>query len=73
VGIAPGLTLTSPWLQGEKFEQAHQLSPLGRSSTPADVVQAVAFALNNRALTGTTLLVDGGQHLQRFPRDFSMM
>ena len=23
--------------------------------------------------TGTTLLVDGGQHLQRFERDFSMM
>lgn len=73
VGVAPGLTLTSPWLQGQKFDQAHQLSPLGRSSTPTDVVQAVAFALQNRALTGSTLLVDGGQHLQRFTRDFSMM
>jgi hypothetical protein len=25
------------------------------------------------ALTGTTLLVDGGQHLMRFDRDFSLM
>ncbi|MFN3886167.1 MAG: short-chain dehydrogenase, partial [Aquabacterium sp.] len=25
------------------------------------------------SITGTTLLVDGGQHLQRFERDFSMM
>ncbi|WP_286746197.1 SDR family oxidoreductase [Aquabacterium sp. UBA2148] len=73
VGVAPGLTLTSEWLQGEKFEQLHQLSPLGRSSTPEDVAATVAFALANRSMTGTTLLVDGGQHLQRFERDFSMM
>jgi NAD(P)-dependent dehydrogenase (short-subunit alcohol dehydrogenase family) len=73
VGVAPGLTLTSEWLQGEKFEQLHQLSPLGRSSTPDDVAATVAFALANRSVTGTTLLVDGGQHLQRFARDFSMM
>lgn len=73
VGVAPGLTLTSDWLQGEAFEQAHALSPLGRSSTPEDVAATVAFALGNRSMTGTTLLVDGGQHLQRFERDFSMM
>ena len=73
VGVAPGLTLTSDWLQGEAFAQAHALSPLGRSSTPEDVAATVAFALGNRSMTGTTLLVDGGQHLQRFERDFSMM
>lgn len=73
VGVAPGLTLTSEWLQGERFEQLHRQSPLGRSSTPDDVAATVAFALANRSITGTTLLVDGGQHLQRFDRDFSMM
>ena len=73
VGVAPGLTLTSDWLQGERFDQLHRSSPLGRSSTPGDVAATVAFALANRSITGTTLLVDGGQHLQRFPRDFSMM
>ena len=73
VGVAPGLTRTSDWLQGEAFEPAHALSPLGRSSTPEDVAATVAFALGNRSMTGTTLLVDGGQHLQRFERDFSMM
>jgi NAD(P)-dependent dehydrogenase (short-subunit alcohol dehydrogenase family) len=73
VGVAPGLTLTSEWLQGADFEQAHRLSPLGRSSTPEDVAATVAFALANQSMTGTTLLVDGGQHLQRFERDFSMM
>jgi NAD(P)-dependent dehydrogenase (short-subunit alcohol dehydrogenase family) len=73
VGVAPGLTLSSDWLQGEQFAQAHKLSPLGRSSTPQDVAATVAFALANQSITGTTLLVDGGQHLQRFARDFSMM
>src|SRR5690606_30810238 len=73
VGVAPGLTLTSEWLKGEKFDQMHQLSPLGRSSTAADVAATVAFALSNASITGTTLLVDGGQHLQRFDRDFSRM
>jgi NAD(P)-dependent dehydrogenase (short-subunit alcohol dehydrogenase family) len=73
VGVAPGLTLTSHLLSQEQFERLHKLSPLGRSSTPEDIAHAVRFALENRALTGTTLLVDGGQHLMKFDRDFSLM
>ena len=73
VGVAPGLTLTSHLLQPEQFEALHTQSPLGRSSTPEDVASAVCFALQNRSITGTTLLVDGGQHLMKFERDFSMM
>ena len=73
VGVAPGLTLTSHLLAPERFEQLHQLSPLGRSSTAEDVAATVKFALENRSITGTTLLVDGGQHLTKFERDFSMM
>ncbi|MFD2300021.1 SDR family oxidoreductase [Paracidovorax citrulli] len=73
VGVAPGLTLTSHMLSDEKFRELHRQSPLGRSSTPEDVAAAVRFALENRSITGTTLLVDGGQHLMRFERDFSLM
>ena len=73
LGVAPGLTLTSHMLPEEKFRQLHRLSPLGRSSTPADVVSAVRFALENESITGTTLLVDGGQHMQPLARDFSKM
>lgn len=73
VGVAPGLTLASHMLSPEKFAQLHKLSPLGRSSTPEDVAHAVRFALENGSLTGTTLLVDGGQHLMKFDRDFSLM
>jgi NAD(P)-dependent dehydrogenase (short-subunit alcohol dehydrogenase family) len=73
VGVAPGLTLTSDFLSPQEFEALHTLSPLGRSSTAADVAATVVFACTNRSITGTTLLVDGGQHLRRFERDFSMM
>jgi hypothetical protein len=37
------------------------------------VASTVKFALDNASITGTTLLVDGGQHLMRFDRDFSLM
>jgi NAD(P)-dependent dehydrogenase (short-subunit alcohol dehydrogenase family) len=73
VGVAPGLTLTSTLLTPERFEALHKLSPLGRSSTAADVVATVKFALDNSSITGSTILVDGGQHLMRFERDFSLM
>ena len=73
VGVAPGLTLTSHLLTEAQFQALHKLSPLGRSSTPQDVCAAVLFALSNSSITGTTLLVDGGQHLMKFERDFSLM
>lgn len=73
VGVAPGLTLPSHMLSQDKFEQLHRLSPLGRSSAPQDIAHAVRFALENPAITGTTLVVDGGQHLMKFDRDFSLM
>ena len=73
VGVAPGLTLTSHLLSDDKFAQLHQLSPLGRSSSVEDVVATVLFALTNSSVTGTSLLVDGGQHLMKFERDFSLM
>jgi NAD(P)-dependent dehydrogenase (short-subunit alcohol dehydrogenase family) len=73
VGVAPGLTLTSHMLSDAQFAELHKLSPLGRSSTSADVAATVKFALENQSITGTTLLVDGGQHLMKFERDFSLM
>jgi NAD(P)-dependent dehydrogenase (short-subunit alcohol dehydrogenase family) len=51
------------------FAQAHQATPLGRSSSAHDVVDAVCYLAGARAVTGTTLLVDGGQHLMPLPRD----
>jgi NAD(P)-dependent dehydrogenase (short-subunit alcohol dehydrogenase family) len=68
-GVAPGVTLVSgPMSEGE-FERAHRLTPLQRSSTPEDIARTVRFLIESPAITGTTLLVDGGQHLAGQPRD----
>ncbi|MET0963992.1 MAG: SDR family oxidoreductase [Noviherbaspirillum sp.] len=69
VGVAPGITLPSGEQTPEAFEQAHKITPLGRSSTPADVAAAVCYLAEAGAVTGATLLVDGGQHLIALPRD----
>jgi NAD(P)-dependent dehydrogenase (short-subunit alcohol dehydrogenase family) len=68
-GVAPGVTLPSGPMSAAEFESAQRLAPLGRASTPQDVAEAVRYLLGARAVTGTTLLVDGGQHLARQPRD----
>jgi NAD(P)-dependent dehydrogenase (short-subunit alcohol dehydrogenase family) len=69
VGVAPGITLVSGDQTAEGFAKAHAVTPLGRSSTPQDIAAAVCFAAASPAITGTTLLVDGGQHLVPLQRD----
>jgi NAD(P)-dependent dehydrogenase (short-subunit alcohol dehydrogenase family) len=69
VGVAPGITMVSGDQSEEGFAKAHTQTPLGRSSTPEDIAAAVVYAAGARAMTGTTLLVDGGQHLLPSPRD----
>ncbi|MBP0600701.1 SDR family oxidoreductase [Herbaspirillum sp. LeCh32-8] len=69
VGVAPGLTMVSGDQTNEQFGRAHQVTPLGKSSTPDDVAAAVCYVASAQAVTGTTLLVDGGQHLLPLSRD----
>jgi NAD(P)-dependent dehydrogenase (short-subunit alcohol dehydrogenase family) len=69
VGIAPGITMRSGSQTVEEFEKAHAVTPLGRSSTPDDIAATVCFVAASPAITGTTLLVDGGQHLIPLQRD----
>jgi len=68
-GVAPGVTLTSGPMTQSEFARAHALTPLQRSSTPDDIARAVRFLIESPAITGTTVLVDGGQHLQAQARD----
>ncbi|WP_250452556.1 SDR family oxidoreductase [Caballeronia sp. ATUFL_M2_KS44] len=69
VGLAPGLTLVSAWQTPASFEEAHRVTPLGRASTVDDLAQAACYLANAHGVTGTTLVVDGGQHLVPSPRD----
>ena len=67
--MAPGVTLLSGAMSDGEFAASHRMTPLQRSSTPEDVAAAVRYLLEAPAVTGTTLVVDGGQHLQAQSRD----
>ena len=69
IGLAPGITLTSGNQTEAGFTKAHQMTPLGKSSTPSDIAKAAVFLADSNAVTGTTLYVDGGQHLLPSSRD----
>ncbi len=71
VGIAPGLTLKSGEQTEEGFRAAHVRAPLGYGSMPEDIAEAVSFAVRVPSITGTTIVVDGGQSLVR--RDHDVM
>ncbi len=68
-GIAPGVTLPSTSQTPEGFARAQKLSPLGRGTTPAEIVAAVRFILACGSLTGEVLTLDGGQSLRPPSRD----
>lgn len=69
LGVSPGFTMIADGQSEEGFAQAHKVSPLGASSRPEEIANAVCWLATARAVTGTTLLVDGGQHLIPSSRD----
>ncbi|MGH6742375.1 MAG: hypothetical protein ACREDY_25665, partial [Bradyrhizobium sp.] len=51
------------------FEAAHAKTPLGFGSEPQDIAEALSFLIRVPSITGHTIVVDGGQHLQPRTRD----
>lgn len=68
-GIAPGITLISGLQTQAEFERCHQNNPMGKGCTPQDILNALDFILKSPAYHGQTMVIDGGQVLQRRPRD----
>lgn len=68
-GIAPGITLPSIHQSAQHFEDVRALNPLERGTEPDDLVRAMRFLIDSPAVTGQTIIVDGGQHLERQGRD----
>ncbi len=69
-GVAPGLTLPNQWQTDEEFKSvaaAHNI--LKRPIDVGAIAGAVAFLLENDAITGQTLIVDNGEHLVPTARD----
>jgi NAD(P)-dependent dehydrogenase (short-subunit alcohol dehydrogenase family) len=72
-GIAPGISVAAPKQSQEKFEKAWRANPLQRGSSPEDIARAAVFILQTPCVTGTTLYIDGGEHLMRRSRDVGIL
>jgi NAD(P)-dependent dehydrogenase (short-subunit alcohol dehydrogenase family) len=58
--IHPGIVGDSPFWSGKNLDHIVARTPTGRLATMADICQAVAFLLENPAVNGVDLRVDGG-------------
>jgi len=61
--VAPGPTMPSARQDAGDFARQAAAVPLGHGPTPEEVAAAVTYLASARSITGTTLIVDGGQHL----------
>ncbi len=69
-GVAPGLTLPTADYDAAQWQRLAALMPLGFLPNPEDIAGAVAYLASARAVTGQTIFVDGGAHLESYARDF---
>jgi NAD(P)-dependent dehydrogenase (short-subunit alcohol dehydrogenase family) len=58
--IHPGIVGDSPFWEGKALDAVIERTPTGRLATMEEVVGATVFLLENRAMNGTNLYVDGG-------------
>lgn len=60
--IHPGIVADSPYWEGNEaaLEKVVARTPTGRLATMADVVDATVFLLENPAMNGSNLYIDGG-------------
>lgn len=58
--IHPGIIGDSPFWRGKPLDAVVARTPIGRLATMAEVVDATVFLLENGALNGANLYVDGG-------------
>ncbi|MCB5198869.1 SDR family oxidoreductase [Loktanella sp. TSTF-M6] len=61
--IAPGPTLQGARQSASDFAQQRAATVLSRGASPQEIVAALGYLLDARAVTGQLMTVDGGQHL----------
>ncbi len=62
--IAPGPILAPPDLPDEELAAVEKATPLGRWGGAEEIAKAVVALVESDFITGETLRVDGGRHLQ---------
>ena len=58
--IHPGIVGDSPFWEGKPLDAVIERTPTKRLATMAEVVEATVFLLENRAMNGVDLYIDGG-------------
>jgi NAD(P)-dependent dehydrogenase (short-subunit alcohol dehydrogenase family) len=71
--VAPALMLRSAGQTEANFAASHTLNPLGRGITPHDVTAALRYLIEASAVTGQTLVIDGGQQFMALGRDVQFL
>jgi len=71
--VAPGYVLPAPGQKDADYRRLHDDTPLARGPTPDDVAHAVRFLIENEAVTGQTIYVDGGRRFRSYDRDMGFM
>src|SRR5438045_6370493 len=59
-GIAPALMLRSSGQSEENFKAMHEHNPLRRGVEPGDVIAALRYLIDARAVTGQIITIDSG-------------
>jgi NAD(P)-dependent dehydrogenase (short-subunit alcohol dehydrogenase family) len=72
-GISPGIALPGPNQTEARFAKAWTANPLRRGALPEDIAAAAVYLMNTPSVTGTTLVVDGGEHLMHRSRDVAFL
>jgi NAD(P)-dependent dehydrogenase (short-subunit alcohol dehydrogenase family) len=72
-GLAPGLTLPSPYQSEEDFKALHDRNPLRKGPTVEDHIRAIRFMIATPSYSGQMMMVDGGQHFDALKRDVSYL
>lgn len=68
--VAPGLVIVTDDYAAGQAERLANMMPLKALPDPQGVADAVLYLAGARHVTGQTLFVDGGAHLESFGRDF---
>lgn len=69
-GVSPGLTLATDDYAAEALAGLAEKMPLKHLPEPDDIAEAVLYLARARAVTGQVIAVDGGAHMESYPRDF---
>lgn len=72
-GIAPTLMLRSHGQSAENYEHMHRANPLGHGVGPGDVMKAIRYLVQAKAVTGEVLTIDGGQRFWSPARDVQFL